>query len=122
VPSAYCDSDTLGRCEPCQMRTAPTTSLRKVTSMAKFTAYKCDGCGKIEKAGVKKRKSYGYTYKEDKPPEGWQSLTIPGKRGHICSAACVEAFAKGAVEKALAAATEKFAKAEAKAKKAGAKN
>lgn len=83
--------------------------------MSKFTAYKCDGCGIVEEGTKKRRKQYGYTSYEDAPPKGWQSLQVPGKRGHVCSEPCVDSFAKHAVETSITKAREAFSKKKGKA-------
>lgn len=82
----------------------------------KFIAYKCDGCGKVEKAGHRTRKSYYGSYREECAPAGWVNISIPGKRGVVCSEDCVDTFATNAVNVAIDAAKTKFQKAAKKTK------
>lgn len=68
----------------------------------RYTAYECDACGLIKPAEKKLRKShYGGSWVDYVQPEGWVSLSVPGKRGHVCSEECVETFAEGAVARAI---------------------
>ena len=79
----------------------------------KYSAYECDGCGEVARAVTRRvrRGRYSSYYETvERMPEGWVSLSVPGKRGHVCSAGCVDRFATKAVADAKAQAQAAFAK------------